>query len=186
MGCCSESGGKKAGGGCCGDRPFPWFSALTDPTVARLFFRRFWRELLIGAGAGCLASLALLGAGDGLLGGLGVALRGPMLHFHAAAVLPAALLGGLLLALGLAGKGGRIGVPVWVVVIALLGGVGNGLLEVGDPGRGWLSAFLEEGGLASLLAFGILLLPVLAAARWLLGLALSAPRAAGCQGQEAP
>jgi len=32
-------------------------------------------------------------------------------------------------------------------IAAVLGGIGNGLLEVGDPGAGWLTSFLEAGGL---------------------------------------
>jgi hypothetical protein len=181
MACCSESGGKKGGGGCCGDRPFPWLSALTDRTIAKLFFRRFWRELLIGLGAGCMTSLALLGLGD-TLGGL---LRLP-LHFQAPAVWATVLPGGLILSLGLAGKGNWTGPAIAVLVCALLGGIGNGLLAVGEPERGLLAAFLENGGPASILAFGLLLPPALAGSRWLLALGLKAPEASNCHSQEAP
>lgn len=154
MACCSEPGG------CGGDRPFPWFSALRDPAMRRLFLVRFRRELLLGLGAGCLTGTVALAAGEGLVGGLGTLVGGPWLHFHAAAVLPAALLGGVVLALTLSGGvAGHWGpASCRVLACALLGGAANGFLELGDAGG---SAFFQGGGLVSLLGFGLLGLPAL-------------------------
>lgn len=145
MSCSSESKtGAKGSGGCCGGcQPFPWFSVLTDPAIARLFLLRYRRELLLGLAAGCLSGLAILGWGDAL-SGLGPLLHGPWLHWHAAAILPTTLLSGLLLALGVSPQNlrGWASSTLRVLGCAVLGGIANGLLEV--P----LGAFLPEGALA--------------------------------------
>lgn len=170
MSCCSEPKSKnKNGGGCCGgSRPFPWFSAVCDSTIRRLFFQRYWRELLLGLATGGLTSLAALPLGEAM-GGLGPLLGGSWFHLHVGALLPTALLSGLILALAGAGagQGPRLGLATagWVLGLALLGGCGNGLLET-NPAS--LAAFLAEGGLVSALLFGLLILP----ASWLVWAAL--------------
>lgn len=167
MACCSEPGTEtKGGGGCCGgQRPFPWLSALRDPVMLGLFFRRFWRELLLGLLCGGVTGLAALFFSDAL-GPLGPLLGGPWLHFHAGAVLPAAILAGLVLAVG-SGNGAkdRFALSGWALAILVLGGIANGFLELGEAGHpsGLLAAFFQEGGYASALVLGLLGLP----ASWL-------------------
>ena len=100
MACNPESKSAEAAGGCCGGgcgapKAFPWFSALCDPAFQKLFLARYWRDLLTGLAAGGLGALALLAPGEALAG-LGPLLGGPWLHLRAAAVLPAAMLAGLL------------------------------------------------------------------------------------------
>ena len=75
MACCNDSrSGSRGEGSCgCGPQPFPWLGALCDPAIRRMFFRRYRRDLALGAGAGCLAALPALGLGD-RLGALGPAL----------------------------------------------------------------------------------------------------------------
>ena len=132
--------------------------------MRRLFLRRYGRELLAGASAGALASLAALTQGDAL-GALGPVFGGPWLHFHPQAVLPAALPAGVILALG----GRRPATAGWVLVCLALGGLINGLLEIGSAPLG---TYFQAGGGASLLAFGCLGLPALGLAWGLLALAL--------------
>lgn len=172
MACCSDPEQESRGGSCgCGQRPFPWFSAVRDPVIRRLFLRRYRRELLLGAGTGCLTGGAALAFGEPL-GALGPLLGGPWLHFHAGAVLPAAILAGLALALSMARDGARRGAAsAWVLACAAAGGLGNGFLDLGD------GPFLREGGAFSVLAFALLGLP----ATWLTwaGLAAVFPRRPG-------
>lgn len=147
MACCSNPGS------CGGDTSIPWFSALRDPSVRRLFLARYRRELFLGLGAGCLALVPALLFGEGV-GGLG--LPGPWLHLHAAAAAPAFLLGGTVLALSLAGGAaeGWLKASARTLGCVLLGGLANGLLDSGE-------GFLQGGGPVSLLAYGVLGLPAL-------------------------
>ena len=169
MACCTDpkpetEGAASCGGGSCGcgSRPFPWFSAVCDPAIRRLFLLRYRRELLLGAGTGCLTGGAALLSGEGL-GALGPLLGGPWLHFHAAATLPAAILAGLALALSMAWNGARgwAAASAWVLICLAAGGAGNGLLELGEGPA--VAGFLREGGPHSVLAFALLGLP----ATWL-------------------
>jgi hypothetical protein len=154
MACCSEPKSGTKGGGCCGGaQPFPWFSALCDPAMGKLFLLHYWRGLLLGVAAGVLAGAAVLAAGEAL-GGLGPVLGGPWFHVHAAAILPATLAGGLVLAL--AGPGRGLKASAWVLGALVLGGLGNGFLETG----GTLAAFLEGAWIGPLL-FNALGLPAL-------------------------
>jgi len=158
-------------GSCCGGcQPFPWFSVVCDPAMARLFLLRYRSELAMGLGVGVLPGLAVLVRGEGL-GGLGPMLGGPWLHFHGAAVLPATLLGGLALGLGQALKGSRgwAGTSAWVAACLASGGAVNALLERGDAP---LAACVREGGLVHPLVFVLLGLPCLWLAWGSLGLAL--------------
>lgn len=136
MACCSDPGS------CGGDRPLPWLSTLRDPALFRLFLLRYRLELLLGLGAGCLAGAVAVAFGE-RLGGLG--LQGPWLHVHTAVTAPAFLLAGLALALPAKGGWPRAGARAlpWL----LLGGLANGLLEGGSA--------------LSLIAFGLLGLPLL-------------------------
>ena len=132
MSCCSDPKPETdAGGSCaCGQRPFPWLSAICDPAIGRMFLLRYRRDLLLGAGCGCLTGGAVLAFGDAL-GGLGPLLGGPWLHFQAAATLPAAILAGLSVSLSLAwngARGWRAGTG-WALAWSALGGLGNGLLS---------------------------------------------------------
>jgi len=146
MSCCSDPKGS-----CCGQpQALPWFSALCDPVFRRRFLVRYWRELLAGTLAGGLAGYAALAHGDGI-GALGPLLGGPWFHLHAAAVLPATLAGGLVLALA---PRPWLAASLRVLVCLALGG--------------GLNAYLE-GSWLSLPAFGVLGLPVL----WLAWLVLS-------------
>jgi hypothetical protein len=155
MACCSEPKSGTKGGGCCGGaQPFPWFSALCDPAMGRLFLLRYWRDLLLGAGAGALAGLAVLAAGEGL-GGLGPLLGGSWLHVHAAAILPGTVAGGIVLAL--AGPGAGLTTAGWVLGCLFLGGLANGLLEAG----GALAPLLQGGVWVAPLVFGVLGLPTI-------------------------
>jgi hypothetical protein len=120
--------------------------------MGRLFLLRYWRDLLLGAGAGALAGLAVLAAGEGL-GGLGPLLGGSWLHVHAAAILPGAIAGGIVLAL--AGPGAGLKTSGWVLGWLSLGGLVNGLLEAG----GALAALLQGGVWVAPLVFGFLGLP---------------------------
>jgi hypothetical protein len=156
---------------------------MRDPAIGRLFLLRYRRELLLGAATGCLTSGAVLALGEGL-GGLGPLLGGPWIHFHAAAILPASILAGLILALSVAWNGakGWRSASGRVLACAVLGGVANGFLELGEASRpgGILGAFCQEGGLYSVLAFGVLSLP----ATWLAWGILAAAfggRAGSCQ-----
>ena len=166
MACCSEpKAGKKGGGSCCGGtQPFPWLSVLSDPAIGRMFLNRYWRELLLGLGTGCLTGLAELGF-SGPLGALGPLVHGPWLQFHAGVVLPAGILCGLVLALS-ASEAPRswIAISGWLFGLAALGGAANGLLELGGD-------FLKEGGLAYPLICGLLGL----SATWVAWGALSLP-----------
>ena len=49
MSCCSDPKPEtEAGGSCaCGQRPFPWLSAICDPAIGRMFLLRFRRDLLL-------------------------------------------------------------------------------------------------------------------------------------------
>ncbi|GEM_PF-6596328 len=161
MSCCSSSG---SSGGCCGgNRPFPWFSALTDPVIARMFLARYGRDLLAGLLAGASVSWAALAAGDAL-GGLGTLLRGSWMHFHAAAVIPTALLGAIVQLLGRAGDDlkGWLAPWGWVLALLALGGIGNGLLDLGDASGGLLAGFFQGGAWVSVPAFMALGLPAIA------------------------
>ena len=158
----------RAAGSCCGGcQPFPWFSVVSDPAIARLFFLRYRSDLARGLGVGVLTGLAVLGLGEGL-GGLGPLLGGPWLHFHGAALLSAAILGGLALALGRALEAGWAGTSAWVAVCLAAGGVTNALLEWGDTP---LAAYVREGGLVHPLVFVLLGLTCLWLAWASLGLA---------------
>jgi len=149
MACCSDSKPASEGCGCHGRQPFPWLSAVSDPVIRRMFFQRYGRELWVGAGSGLLAGAAVLALGE-VLGGVGPLLNGPWLHLHAGLVLPATLLGGLILAL-------RSGATPWAWLLAVAAGFGcaNACLEVGAS---W-SGIFQEGGLASVLAFPVLGVP---------------------------
>ena len=150
MGCCSDSKSASEGCGCHGRQPFPWLSAVSDPVIRRLFFQRYGRELLVGAGSGLLAGAGVLGLGE-VLGGVGPMLNGPWLHLHPGLVLPATGLGGLMLALR-----SRPGSPWgWLLAVAAGAGTLNGCLEVGASWTG----FFQGGGLASVLAFAVLAVP---------------------------
>jgi hypothetical protein len=153
MACCSSPGG------CGGDKPFPWFSALRDPAILRLFLARYRREWLAGLGAGAAAGAALTLIEP--LGALGPLVGAPWLHLHAAAVVPAALLAGpaLFLRLGHEGRGAWKGAAAWALAFLLLGGLANTLLEAADPIR--VATFFQEGGYASPLALALLGLPAL-------------------------
>jgi len=165
MACKPESKSAEAAGGCCGGgcgapKPFPWFSALCDPTFQKLFLARYGRHLLTGLAAGGLGALALLAPGEALAR-LGPLLGGPWLHLRAAAVVPATLLAGLFLALGATGPSRRTTLALRMLVCLALGGIANGLLELDG-------AFLSEGGWAYPLAFGLLGLPATWAGWWIL------------------
>lgn len=139
---CSENSesGTQAGaccGGCgCGPQSPPWLAALLDPALAGLMVRRFWTRILRGAGAGLLAGAALALFGETVLGPLGPLLSGPWLRFHGAAVLPALMAAGLLLALHPGTRGRR---TAWAAALLALGGLANGFLDLG-------SASFTEGG----------------------------------------
>ena len=179
MACCSDPGPEsKSGGSCCGgQRPFPWLSAICDPSIGRMFLLRYRREIMLGLAAGGLTGWAALAFGAAL-GALGPLLGGPWLHFHPAAVLPAAILAGLVLALSIAWSGPRgwRAASFRALAAAALGGAANGFLELGEaqPG-GILASFLREGGLYSVLAFSLLGLPAL----WLAWGVLAAFRVRG-------
>ena len=166
MSCKSASEGSAKSSGCCGgcQPPFPWFSAILDPVIRRLFFQRYWRELLLGAAAGLLAGAGVLALGE-VLGGVGPMLNGSWLHLHPGAVLPTTLLGGLFLALRNPDQTSVARASGWLLLLAALGGSANGLLETGAS---W-SGFLQGGGLISPLAFAVLGLPLL----WAFGAAAS-------------
>ena len=150
MACSSDSKSDSEGCGCHGRQPFPWLSAISDPVIRRMFFQRYGRELLVGAGSGLLAGGAVLGLGE-VLGGVGPLLNGPWLHLHAGLVLPSTLLGGVILALR-----SRPGAPWgWLLATAAVFGCGNACLEVGPS----MTAIFQEGGLASVLAFPVLGVP---------------------------
>ena len=162
MSCSSDGKANAKSSGCCGgcQPPFPWFSAILDPVIRRLFFQRYWRELLLGAGSGLLAGAGVLALGE-VAGGVGPMLNGAWLHLHAATVLPMTVLGGIFLALRNPGQTSTLRACAWLLVLAVLGGGANGLLETGAS---W-SGFLQGGGLISPLAFAVLGLPLL----WLSG-----------------
>lgn len=166
MGCCDQTQSKaKAGGSCgCGPRPFPWFSAVTDRSVRRLFFRRFRTDLAFGAGAGAVAGLGVLGWSESF-GALGPLLGGPWLRLRLLPALPAALLAGMALAVVMAAKGAKGWrlASGWMLAFLTLGGVANGFMEL-DAGAG----FLQGGGWASVLAYAALGLPALWLAWWVL------------------
>ena len=163
MACNSDSKSAEAGGCCggCAPKPFPWFSALCDPAFQKLFLARYWRDALIGLAAGGLGALALLAPGEALAG-LGPLLGGPWLHLRTVAVLPAAILAGLFLALGATGEARRTALALRMLACLALGGVANGMLELGG-------SFLAEGGWAYPLAFGLLGLPATWLGWWILG-----------------
>jgi len=176
MACCNDSrSGSRGQGSCgCGPQPFPWLGALCDPAIRRMFFRRYRRDLALGAAAGCLAALPALGLGD-RLGALGPALGGPWLRLHPAAVLAAAVPGGIALALALAWKGARgwAAGSGWVLAWALLAGAANGCLDLGEAS---LDGFIRNGGLSSALAFAILGLPAVLLAWGLLAAVFRQPK----------
>jgi hypothetical protein len=117
MSCCSDSKGS-----CCGQpQSLPWFSAVCDPVFRGKLLARYGRELLLGALAGGIAGGAALLLGD-RLGVLGPWLGGPWLHLHAAAVLPAAALGGMIMRT-------RLAAAVGTLAVLALGGALNGFLE---------------------------------------------------------
>ena len=157
MSCHSEAKDGEQKSGCCGacQPPFPWFSAILDPVIRRLFFQRYWRELLLGAGSGLLAGAGVLALGE-VAGGVGPLLNGAWLHLHPGTVLPTTLLSGIILALRNPGQTSLLRAGGWLLVLAVLGGCANGLLETGPS---W-SGFLQGGGLVSPLAFAVLGLPL--------------------------
>lgn len=160
MACRSDSETQGCCGGC-GQRPFPWSSALRDPAFLRLWLRRYRGALARGAGSGLATGLALLALGD-WLGALGPMLGGPWLHPHPAALLPGALLAGLLLALGREGHRGRLAQVLRPALVLALAGAGNGLLATGGGPEAWAAAGSHA------FAFLILGLPLLALATWAL------------------
>jgi hypothetical protein len=166
MACCDPTQSKSRGGSCgCGDRPFPWFSAVTDPAIRRLFLRRYRTDLAFGAGAGAVVGLGVLGWSESF-GALGPLLGGPWLRLRLVPALPAALLAGMALALTLAVRGVRGWrlASGWMLVFLALGGLANGFLELEEGSAG----FLRGGGWVSLLAYLVLGLPALWLAWWVL------------------
>jgi hypothetical protein len=153
MSCCSSPGG------CGGDKPFPWFSALRDPAILRLFLARYRREWMAGLAAGAVAGAALSLIEP--LGALGPAMGAPWLHLHPAAVVPATLLAGPALFLRLANDGRRAWAEgaAWALAFLVLGGLANILLEAAEPIR--VATFFQDGGYAYPLAFTFLGLPAL-------------------------
>lgn len=109
---------------------------MADPALAGLMVRKFGRSILRGAVAGLLAGSVLLAFGETVLGPLGPALAGPWLRFHGAALLPAFLAAGILLAVHPGAWGKR---SAWAAAILALGGWANGGLDLG-------SAFFAEAG----------------------------------------
>ena len=184
MACCDQTQSKaKAGGSCCcGPQPFPWFGAITDPAIRRLFFRRYRTDLAFGAGAGAVVGLGVLGWSE-TFGALGPLLGGPWLRLRLAPALPAALLAGMALALTLAilgARGWRLACA-WMLAILALGGAVNGFLELEDASAG----FLQGGGWVSVLAYLVLGLPALWLAWWLL-VTVFRKRPAAAQGLAEP
>jgi hypothetical protein len=112
---------------------------LCDPAFTRLFLRRYWGELLVGASVGLALGAATLWLVNGLgvldgLRGLGEVFQGRGLQLHGGAVLPVWALLGVVLAVRVSQEGFRGGLNAygWVALASLLAGAANGVLELMD------------------------------------------------------